>query len=146
MGSKLGTLLLVTGFLLLFGLSGAWAQEGVNLEEKVAALEKRVDSLEKRTEALQALVAQLLVERGGTQDKVTKKEAGPPIPKLGDETRLTMVEANTRDYIGKTFILVGGVSVWDIYSSAYRDAKGTHVSLNFGEVRQDRTFTGKIMV
>jgi hypothetical protein len=66
-----------------------------------------------------------------------------PLPLTGDETSLTLVQANTREYIGRTFIVVGAICVGDYYNYGYGDAQSTHVSLNLREVRADRTSTGK---
>jgi len=57
------------------------------------------------------------------------------IPFIGDETPLAKVMANTDEYVGKTFIVVGGIRIADYYNNKYRFAKGTHVSFHFTEVR-----------
>ena len=57
------------------------------------------------------------------------------IPFIGDETPLAKVMANTDEYVGKTFIVVGGIRVMDYYNYKYKSAKGTHVSFDFTEVR-----------
>ncbi len=62
---------------------------------------------------------------------------------IGNETPLTMVEANTRDYIERTFIVVGGISVQDYYNFGYLEAKGTHVALELEELRADGSLTLK---
>ena len=69
--------------------------------------------------------------------------AKPPLPVMGDETPLTLVHANVKDYIGKTFIVVGGVEIGGTYSHGYENAQGTHVSLSFTEIRANRSRTGE---
>jgi len=66
--------------------------------------------------------------------------------KVGDETLLTRVKANPQDYLGKVFIICGGVQVDDYYIWAPYDdrAKDTHYSLEFREAAKDmESFSGE---
>ena len=102
------------------------------LEEEIAVLKSRVAELEKENATLRAIKA--LAERVGTVKVV---------PVLGDETPLTKVKANPQDYVGKKFIVAGGLTVRDYYNYSYSGAKETHVSLRLAEMRADGTFTGE---
>ena len=78
-----------------------------------------------------------------TADVAEKRKPITKISMIGNETPLTMVQANTRDYIERTFIVVGGISVQDYYNFGYLEAKDTHVSLGLEELRADRSSTMK---
>jgi hypothetical protein len=70
----------------------------------------------------------------------------PNLPFTGEKTTvLTMVEAYPGKYIGKTFVVIGGISIHDYYNYKYENAKGTHISLRFEELRLDKSRTGKEM-
>jgi hypothetical protein len=67
------------------------------------------------------------------------------VPFTGEETPLTAVEAYPEQYIGETFIVIGGIRVSDYYFCNYREARRTHVSLDFDELGPDKSSTGKSM-
>jgi len=100
------------------------------LEENIAVLKSRLAELEKENATLRSIKA--LAERGG-EVKV--------VPLVGDETPLVKVMANPRDYIGKKFIVVGGLRVKNYYNFRYDDAEPTHVSLDLCELRADGSQT-----
>ena len=79
--------------------------------------------------------------------KLQEQIKGPTsfVPFTGEETALTMVEAYPEKYIGKTFIVIGGIAVSDYYNWRYENAKGTHISFKFDELRPDKSRTGKNM-
>ncbi|MFA5299349.1 MAG: hypothetical protein WC389_14260, partial [Lutibacter sp.] len=63
------------------------------------------------------------------------------IPFSGEEVSLTEVVAYPKNYINKTFVVIGLVRIGDGYYSKYENAKGTHISLFFAEVRPDTSLT-----
>jgi hypothetical protein len=66
-----------------------------------------------------------------TADSVDTK--GQDIPHLEDETRLVEIKANPGEYVGKVFILCGGIKIDDYYNFSYRDSAITYYSLRFIE-------------
>lgn len=104
--------------------------------EQIAVLNSKVAELETENAMVRATLralTDLQEKRGGGEVKV--------VPVVGDETSLVKVKANPRDYVGKEFILVGGLKVIDYYNYGYGEAKRTHVSLSLREVRADGTYT-----
>jgi len=61
------------------------------------------------------------------------------IPFVGDEVSLVRIKASPGDYIGKTFVICGGVSIGDFYGFSYREAEKTHYSLRFFQASPDGT-------
>jgi hypothetical protein len=59
------------------------------------------------------------------------------IPVLGDEASIGAIRANPDRFIGKSFILIGGIKASDAYRHGFRDAAGTHYSFDFGEIGSD---------
>ncbi len=54
------------------------------------------------------------------------------------------IQADPKEYVGKTMILLGGLKVTNHYNYSYRDAEDTHYSLDFGEWGEDTASpTGK---
>jgi cell division protein FtsB len=68
-------------------------------------------------------------------------QSQPPLPAVGDVTSLTLLNANTSDYVGRTFVVLGTAVINNYYNYKYSDAKATHVSLALFELRADRTNT-----
>lgn len=60
-------------------------------------------------------------------------QAAPKIPHLDGETRLLRVKANPDKYLGKTFVICGGLQVSDYYNYSYRDQEKSFYSLGFVE-------------
>src|SRR5262249_3722558 len=52
---------------------------------------------------------------------------------VGDETKLTKVKANPRDYVGREFILTGVAEVSDYFNYGYRNSQDTHYAVTFRE-------------
>jgi hypothetical protein len=67
-----------------------------------------------------------------------EEQPKPPLPMMGDETPLTLVHVNVKDYIGRTFIIIGGVEVSDFYGWGYDNARDTHVAFWFKELTAER--------
>jgi hypothetical protein len=59
------------------------------------------------------------------------------IPFVGDEVSLARIKASPRDYIGKIFVICGGVSISDYFNFKYKDSEETHYSLKFNEANKD---------
>ena len=85
--------------------------------------------------ALLFLVAGLAFTAFACSSREPSGNAVKSIPFIGDETPLAKVMANTDEYVGKTFIVVGGIGVADYYNFKYKFAKETHVSFRFRELR-----------
>ena len=60
----------------------------------------------------------------------------PKIPMRGDELSMTRLKADPLDYVGKEFVVCGGISVSDYYNFKYSAAK-THYSFQFRPVDSD---------
>lgn len=65
------------------------------------------------------------------------------IPYQGDEVALVRVMANPEEYVGKSFIICGGLQINDNYIFSYSDAKDTHYSLLLRAVGKDSVSPGK---
>jgi hypothetical protein len=97
--------------------------------------------------ALIFLVAGLACTSLACSPREPSGNASKTIPIVGDETPLAKVRANTDEYVGKTFVVVGGVQVEDYFFREYKYAKDTHVSFSFSEVRADGSPTaGSMMI
>ncbi len=112
-------------------------------QQEIDRLAAALADAKKEIERLQAEVAELKEKNAKLQEQVG--ESVSSVLFTGEETPLTMVEAYTQKYIGKTFIAIGLIRVFDYYNYRYDGAKGTHVSLSFDELRQDMTHTNKDM-
>ena len=64
--------------------------------------------------------------------------AGEPdtlkVPHLPDETSLVKLKAHPEQYVGKTFVICGGLKISDYYNCGYGNAKETHYCLDFSPV------------
>jgi Skp family chaperone for outer membrane proteins len=104
-------------------------------EEESAKAKAEIEQLQTRIKALDGVVA-TLKRKPENREKLI-------VPLTGDETPLTKAETSPRDYLGKTFIVVGAISTQDYYNFGYRDGKDTYVSFLLRELRQDGTQTQK---
>ncbi|MGA2064148.1 MAG: hypothetical protein ABSG86_04230 [Thermoguttaceae bacterium] len=57
-------------------------------------------------------------KRGGTETKLPSY--------VGDETRLVQIKADPTKYVGKSFIICGGIKLDDCYNRWYVNAQATH--------------------
>lgn len=55
----------------------------------------------------------------------------------GEEVSLVRLKGNPQDYIGKDFVLCGGVATSDYYNFGYSEANQTHYSYRFFQVDKD---------
>ena len=125
-----------------------YLQKIKELERTVAAQQQKIDQLtaaiadaKKEIEQLRAEAADLKNENATSQKQ--NDEPNVVLPFTGEETPLTMVKAYPKNYIGKTFIVIGCIRVEDSYYSKYFYAKETHVSLSLDEIRPNLTVTGE---
>jgi len=66
------------------------------------------------------------------------------IPHVDDETSLIELKANPERYVGKAFVLCGGLDIADVYRGYYLRAQDTHYSFVFSEAGKDMsTGTGQ---
>lgn len=65
------------------------------------------------------------------------------LPFVGNEVQLVEVKAYPENYINKTFEVIGVAGITDYYNCKYENAKNTHVSLAFDELRPDKSYTGE---
>lgn len=100
----------------------AAGDENAKAEAEVEALKARVKTLEGFVNALKA--------KPENSQKLL-------VPLVGDETPLTKVKTSPKDYVNKTFIIIGGITAQDYYNFRYGDAKDTHMSFSLRELRQD---------
>jgi len=91
--------------------------------------------------ALIFLVAGLACTSLACSPREPSGKAAKTIPVVGDETPLVKLKANTHEFVGKTFLIMGGVQVEDYFNFKYGDAKSTHVSFRFDELRADGSYT-----
>jgi hypothetical protein len=63
------------------------------------------------------------------------------LPVLGDETSIARIKANPQEYIGKDFILVGGISVSDYYNFGFREAAADFYSFRMHTATQRGALT-----
>jgi len=127
-----------------------YLQKIKELEQTVKAQQKRIDQLnialadaKKEIEQFQAEADELREENTKLQEQIRGSIFS--VPFTGEETPLTMVEAYPEKYIGKTFIVIGGIEVSNYYGFRYEGTKGTHISLWFDEIRRNKSKTGKSM-
>jgi len=106
------------------------------LEVASAKLDKMAAKL-KQLEVANKALEQMLAKATGKKD-ITK-----PLPLDGSETLITQIKADPRSFVGKSFILVGGVKNRAYYNYEYMDAASTHASIDFYELRADWTPTGE---
>lgn len=65
------------------------------------------------------------------------------IPFQGDETSLTRIKASPVDYVGKVFVICGGIQLDDYFNYGYDDADFSHFSLAFIQAGKDSKPTGE---
>jgi hypothetical protein len=69
------------------------------------------------------------------------------VPVTGEETSVSAIKANPGRYIGRTFVLVGGVKASDYYGHGFRDAVGEYYSFTLSELASDgESFLGSTSV
>ena len=100
---------------------------------------------------LTVLLLALLV--GIAYSKDTKDDEGKPIPHLKDETLSVEIETHPEKYVGKSFIICGGVEMGNAAVSFPPDVRqfgyteGTYYPLEFREMGKDtNTYTGQALV
>lgn len=74
-----------------------------------------------------------LADGARTLAQTADKDSAPrkPIKLLGDETQLQKIKAAPQEYVGKPFVMTGGIRVDDYYNFGYNEAQSTHYSLRF---------------
>lgn len=65
------------------------------------------------------------------------------IPYRGDETPLVRVKANPEKYLGKTFVICGGLALRNYYNYSYENAENTFYSLSLHETGKDTASVGR---
>jgi len=65
------------------------------------------------------------------------------VPLKGDETPLVRVKANPERYVGKVFIICGGLFIGDFYNYFYEGRQDTHYSLRFFDVGKTSDVRGE---
>jgi len=120
------------------------AKPEISNEQLIKELQAQIEQIQTIIKTQEAEIQRLKATIELISDK---KESKPKniVPFTGEETPLTMVKAYTKDYIGKTFIIIGAIQVGDYYNFKYGNAQDTHVSLGFTEMRQDWSLTGVTM-
>jgi len=66
--------------------------------------------------------------------QVVSSDSNPPLRVVGDETLLIKVKADPRDYLGRSFVMTGGIKVASYHNYGYLYAEKSHYSLSFIEV------------
>jgi hypothetical protein len=119
-------------------------QKDEEIEKLKSELIEKTELLKQKDEEIAKLKTELVNAKPlkRKDEDINKPEE---LPFTGEETPLTMVEAYPEKYIGKTFIAIGAIEVKDYYNYRYENAKETHISLAFDELRRDKSQTTKSM-
>ena len=87
-------------------------------------------------------VAGLLVVLGVAAKSEGQEKKALTIPHQNNETPLVELKAHAERYIGRTFIICGGIMIDDAYTGAYSATQDTYHSLRFVELGKDTTAIG----
>lgn len=63
------------------------------------------------------------------------------VPFEGDEVTLVDIKANSKNFVGKQFVICGGIHIDDFFNWEYDNAVHTHNSIRFRQVGKDSRLT-----